>query len=58
MGQNLLNFLPVGEHEEVFKVLSSHPDIENLNSDYLKCEYPTPNPLSDICFAVVFFTAS
>uniref|UniRef100_A0A9J7ZMM1 Circadian locomoter output cycles protein kaput n=1 Tax=Cyprinus carpio carpio TaxID=630221 RepID=A0A9J7ZMM1_CYPCA len=34
--QNLLNFLPVGEHDEVYKVLSSHPDIENLNSDYLK----------------------
>uniref|UniRef100_A0A673G702 Circadian locomoter output cycles protein kaput n=1 Tax=Sinocyclocheilus rhinocerous TaxID=307959 RepID=A0A673G702_9TELE len=34
--QNLLNFLPVGEHEEVYKALSSHPDIENLNSDYLK----------------------
>uniref|UniRef100_A0A672KNS2 Circadian locomoter output cycles protein kaput n=1 Tax=Sinocyclocheilus grahami TaxID=75366 RepID=A0A672KNS2_SINGR len=36
--QNLLNFLPVGEHEEVYKALSSHPDIENLNSDYLKCK--------------------
>ncbi|XP_026059746.1 circadian locomoter output cycles protein kaput-like isoform X2 [Carassius auratus] len=34
--QNLLNFLPVGEHKEVYKVLSSHPDIENLNSDYFK----------------------
>ncbi|XP_050967398.1 clock circadian regulator b isoform X8 [Labeo rohita] len=34
--QNLLNFLPVGEHEEVYKALSSHPDIEILNSDYLK----------------------
>uniref|UniRef100_A0A671MLV7 Circadian locomoter output cycles protein kaput n=1 Tax=Sinocyclocheilus anshuiensis TaxID=1608454 RepID=A0A671MLV7_9TELE len=34
--QNLLNFLPVGEHEEVYKALSSHPDIENLNSDYLR----------------------
>ncbi|XP_059409859.1 circadian locomoter output cycles protein kaput-like isoform X3 [Carassius carassius] len=36
--QNLLNFLPVGEHKEVYKVLSSHPDIENLNSDYFKCK--------------------
>uniref|UniRef100_A0A671RL50 Circadian locomoter output cycles protein kaput n=1 Tax=Sinocyclocheilus anshuiensis TaxID=1608454 RepID=A0A671RL50_9TELE len=36
--QNLLNFLPLGEHEEVYKALSSHPDIENLNSDYLKCD--------------------
>ncbi|KAL1282537.1 hypothetical protein QQF64_001340, partial [Cirrhinus molitorella] len=36
MDQNLLNFLPVGEHDEVYKALSSHPDIENLNSDYLK----------------------
>ncbi|XP_067259456.1 clock circadian regulator b isoform X2 [Chanodichthys erythropterus] len=34
--QNLLNFLPVGEHGEVYKALSAHPDIENLNSDYLK----------------------
>uniref|UniRef100_A0A673I6D6 Circadian locomoter output cycles protein kaput n=1 Tax=Sinocyclocheilus rhinocerous TaxID=307959 RepID=A0A673I6D6_9TELE len=34
--QNLLNFLPLGEHEEVYKALSSHPDIETLNSDYLK----------------------
>uniref|UniRef100_A0A8C1C164 Circadian locomoter output cycles protein kaput n=1 Tax=Cyprinus carpio carpio TaxID=630221 RepID=A0A8C1C164_CYPCA len=36
--QNLLNFVPLGEHEEVYKALSSHPDIENLNSDNLKCE--------------------
>uniref|UniRef100_A0A8C1IDM0 Circadian locomoter output cycles protein kaput n=1 Tax=Cyprinus carpio TaxID=7962 RepID=A0A8C1IDM0_CYPCA len=34
--QNLLNFVPLGEHEEVYKALSSHPDIENLNSDNLK----------------------
>ncbi|XP_026124874.1 circadian locomoter output cycles protein kaput-like isoform X1 [Carassius auratus] len=34
--QNLLNFLPLGEHDEVYKALSSHPDIENLNSDNLK----------------------
>uniref|UniRef100_A0A8C2EAG5 Circadian locomoter output cycles protein kaput n=1 Tax=Cyprinus carpio TaxID=7962 RepID=A0A8C2EAG5_CYPCA len=36
--QNLLNFVPLGEHEEVYKALSSHPDIENLNTDNLKCE--------------------
>ncbi|XP_077060812.1 clock circadian regulator b isoform X2 [Siphateles boraxobius] len=34
--QNLLNFLPLGEHEEVYKALASHPDIEKLNSDYHK----------------------
>ncbi|XP_051557827.1 circadian locomoter output cycles protein kaput-like isoform X2 [Myxocyprinus asiaticus] len=34
--QNLLNFLPMGEHVEVYKALSSHPDTENLSSDYLK----------------------
>uniref|UniRef100_A0A8C2HEY6 Circadian locomoter output cycles protein kaput n=1 Tax=Cyprinus carpio TaxID=7962 RepID=A0A8C2HEY6_CYPCA len=34
--QNLLNFVPLGEHEEVYKALSSHPDIENLNTDNLK----------------------
>ncbi|KAJ0050715.1 hypothetical protein NL108_005104, partial [Boleophthalmus pectinirostris] len=35
--QNLLNFLPVGEHSEVYKALSTHPsDVESLNSDYLK----------------------
>ncbi|XP_059407910.1 clock circadian regulator b isoform X3 [Carassius carassius] len=36
--QNLLNFLPLGEHDEVYKALSSHPDIENLNSDNLKAK--------------------
>ncbi|XP_051560207.1 circadian locomoter output cycles protein kaput-like isoform X2 [Myxocyprinus asiaticus] len=34
--QNLLNFLPVGEHAEVYKVLSSHPETENLSSGSLK----------------------
>uniref|UniRef100_A0A8C6TZJ9 Circadian locomoter output cycles protein kaput n=1 Tax=Neogobius melanostomus TaxID=47308 RepID=A0A8C6TZJ9_9GOBI len=35
--QNLLNFLPVGEHSEIYKALSTHPtDSESLNSDYLK----------------------
>ncbi|KAM7394170.1 hypothetical protein PAMP_020987 [Pampus punctatissimus] len=35
--QNLLNFLPVGEHSEVYKALSTHPtDQEDLNADYLK----------------------
>lgn len=35
--QNLLNFLPIGEHSEVYKALSTHPaDPESLSSDYLK----------------------
>lgn len=35
--QNLLNFLPVGEHSEVYKALSTHPtDPESLSTDYLK----------------------
>uniref|UniRef100_A0A3P9DB68 Circadian locomoter output cycles protein kaput n=1 Tax=Maylandia zebra TaxID=106582 RepID=A0A3P9DB68_9CICH len=35
--QNLLNFLPVGEHSEVYKALSTHPsELENLSTDYLK----------------------
>uniref|UniRef100_A0A4W6G818 Circadian locomoter output cycles protein kaput n=1 Tax=Lates calcarifer TaxID=8187 RepID=A0A4W6G818_LATCA len=35
--QNLLNFLPVGEHSDVYKALSTHPtDPESLGSDYLK----------------------
>ncbi|KAM7419133.1 hypothetical protein PAMA_016314 [Pampus argenteus] len=35
--QNLLNFLPVGEHSEVYKALSTHPtEQEDLNADYLK----------------------
>lgn len=35
--QNLLNFLPIGEHSEVYKALSTHPtDSESLSSDYLK----------------------
>lgn len=38
--QNLLNFLPVGEHSEVYKALSTHPtDPESLNTDYLKSQY-------------------
>uniref|UniRef100_A0AAY5E7D9 Circadian locomoter output cycles protein kaput n=1 Tax=Electrophorus electricus TaxID=8005 RepID=A0AAY5E7D9_ELEEL len=34
--QNLLNFLPVGEHADVYKALSSHPEGENLSPEYLK----------------------
>ncbi|XP_068607104.1 clock circadian regulator b [Brachionichthys hirsutus] len=35
--QNLLNFLPVGEHSDVYKALSTHPtDPESLNTDFLK----------------------
>ncbi|XP_058240702.1 clock circadian regulator b isoform X3 [Hemibagrus wyckioides] len=34
--QNLLNFLPVSEHTDVYKALSSHPEGENLSPEYLK----------------------
>lgn len=35
--QNLLNFLPVGEHSEVYKALSSHVmEGETLTPEYLK----------------------
>ncbi|XP_068177338.1 clock circadian regulator b isoform X4 [Antennarius striatus] len=35
--QNLLNFLPVGEHSDVYKALSTHPtDPESLSTDFLK----------------------
>ncbi|XP_027030290.1 clock circadian regulator b isoform X2 [Tachysurus fulvidraco] len=34
--QNLLNFLPVCEHTDVYKALSSHPEGENLSPEYLK----------------------
>ncbi|KAM9435320.1 circadian locomoter output cycles protein kaput [Clarias gariepinus] len=35
--QNLLNFLPLGEHSEVYKALSTHIlEGENLTPDYLK----------------------
>uniref|UniRef100_A0A096M7I8 Circadian locomoter output cycles protein kaput n=1 Tax=Poecilia formosa TaxID=48698 RepID=A0A096M7I8_POEFO len=44
--QNLLNFLPVGEHSEVYKVLSTHPtELESLSSDYMK----TKNHLEFCC---------
>lgn len=37
--QNLLNFLPTGEHSDVYKALSTHPtDPESLSSDYLKSQ--------------------
>ncbi|KAF3852188.1 hypothetical protein F7725_005543 [Dissostichus mawsoni] len=35
--QNLLNFLPLGEHSDVYKELSTHPtEHDNLSSDYQK----------------------
>ncbi|TSO98549.1 Circadian locomoter output cycles protein kaput [Bagarius yarrelli] len=34
--QNLLNFLPTGEHTDVCKALSSHPEGQNLSPEYLK----------------------
>lgn len=37
--QNLLNFLPVGEHSDVYKALSTHPtDPESLGTDFLKSQ--------------------
>ena len=39
LDQNLLNFLPLGEHSDVYKALSNHPtDSETLGADYLKSE--------------------
>uniref|UniRef100_A0A8C9YUS5 Circadian locomoter output cycles protein kaput n=1 Tax=Sander lucioperca TaxID=283035 RepID=A0A8C9YUS5_SANLU len=44
--QNMLNFLPIGEHSDVYKALSTHPtDHENISSDYLK----TKNHLEFCC---------
>uniref|UniRef100_A0A8K9WPY6 Circadian locomoter output cycles protein kaput n=1 Tax=Oncorhynchus mykiss TaxID=8022 RepID=A0A8K9WPY6_ONCMY len=44
--QNLLNFLPLNEHSEVYKVLSKHPsDPESLGPEYLK----TKNQLEFCC---------
>ncbi|XP_072525682.1 clock circadian regulator b isoform X2 [Salminus brasiliensis] len=43
--QNLLNFLPVGEHADVYKALSSHPECENISPEYLK----TKNQLEFCC---------
>uniref|UniRef100_A0AAY4ABC0 Circadian locomoter output cycles protein kaput n=1 Tax=Denticeps clupeoides TaxID=299321 RepID=A0AAY4ABC0_9TELE len=34
--QNLLNFLPMGEHSEVYKALSSHPEGENLTKNQME----------------------
>lgn len=39
MDQNLLNFLPLGEHSDVYKALSTHAtDPESHGSDYLKSQ--------------------
>ncbi|XP_031670591.1 circadian locomoter output cycles protein kaput isoform X6 [Oncorhynchus kisutch] len=44
--QNLLNFLPLNEHSEVYKALSKHPsDPESLGPEYLK----TKNQLEFCC---------
>uniref|UniRef100_A0A8C1DXS2 Circadian locomoter output cycles protein kaput n=1 Tax=Cyprinus carpio carpio TaxID=630221 RepID=A0A8C1DXS2_CYPCA len=44
--QNLLNFLPLGEHSEVYKALSTHKlEGETLTPDYLK----TKNQLEFCC---------
>lgn len=40
--QNLLNFLPLGEHSEVYKALSTHMlEGETLTPDYLKSKSPS-----------------
>lgn len=37
--QNMLNFLPIGEHSDVYKALSTHPtDPESLSTDFLKSQ--------------------
>uniref|UniRef100_A0A9J8CEB8 Clock circadian regulator a n=1 Tax=Cyprinus carpio carpio TaxID=630221 RepID=A0A9J8CEB8_CYPCA len=42
--QNLLNFLPLGEHSEVYKALSTHKlEGETLTPDYLKMPNSTRN---------------
>ncbi|XP_066505657.1 clock circadian regulator b isoform X1 [Hoplias malabaricus] len=45
LDQNLLNFLPIEEHSDVYKALSSHPEGENLSPEYLK----TKNQLEFCC---------
>lgn len=38
--QNLLNFLPMGEHSDVYKALSSHiMEGETLTPEYLKSKW-------------------
>ena len=38
--QNLLNFLPAGEHSDVYKALSSHiMEGETLTPEYLKSKW-------------------
>lgn len=45
--QNLLNFLPAGEHSDVYKALSSHiMDGETLTPEYLKSKAHLPPPVS------------
>lgn len=44
--QNLLNFLPAGEHSEVYKALSSHiMEGETLTPEYLKSTPTLYDPL-------------
>lgn len=50
LDQNLLNFLPIGEHSDVYKALSTHPtDPESLNTDFLKSKYHSEKSHHDIC---------
>lgn len=48
--QNLLNFLPAGEHSDVYKALSSHiMEGETLTPEYLKSKAHLPPPASHLC---------
>lgn len=59
--QNLLNFLPLGEHSEVYKALSTHMlEGETLTPDYLKSKNLSHIGLSSphvqmICFIIILF---
>ena len=40
MDQSVFNFIPEGEHSEIYKILSSHLlESDSLTPEYLKCEY-------------------
>lgn len=63
MDQNLLNFLPRGEHSEVYKALSTHMlEGETLTPDYLKSKNHSHTCLSSphdqiICFILIQFSS-
>lgn len=38
--QSIFNFIPEGEHSEVYKMLSTHLlERDSLTPEYLKCKY-------------------